>query len=131
MDLQPPDRRPGPEPEPPDPAAILDALRDHPEWDERRRDEQFDRLIARYPADQLMAAARARLADLRGDDGAMALRLVEALGGPAVLEELAGALVTQRDLPAERAWEALSLLEGTGLLEAHPELAERWDELAE
>jgi hypothetical protein len=129
MDPQPLDH--DPVPGPPTPGALLDALRDHPEWTEGRRDEQFDRLIAHFPAEELVAAARARLRDLRGGDGEMALRLVEALGSPAVLEELAEALVAQGDLAPERTWEALSLLQGTGLIEAHPELAERWDDLAE
>src|SRR6202034_4319433 len=40
-------------------------------------------------------------------------------------------LEDQPDLPPERAWGALGLLEGAGLLDSHPILAERWDELGE
>lgn len=129
MDPQPHD--PGRDPELATPEALLDALRDHPEWTEHRRDEQFDRLVARFPAEELVAAVRPRLRDLRGGDGETVLRLVEAMGTPELLEELAAALAAQPDLAPERAWEAMSLLQGTGLIEADAELAGRWDELVE
>ncbi|MBX6312020.1 MAG: hypothetical protein IRY99_03740, partial [Isosphaeraceae bacterium] len=113
------------------PGAMLDALRDHPEWDEPRREAWFDHLIARFPPEELIAAARRRLGDLGGDDAEAVLRLIEAFGAPEVFQELAAALVAQPGLPPERAWEALSLLEATGLIEESPELAERWEELNE
>ena len=116
-------------PETPD--AILDGIRDHPGWTDARRDEMFNRLIARFSAPTLAAAARRRLGDLGGPDGGIVLRLVEALATPELLEGLADALIAGPDLPMERAYEALDLLGGAGLLDAYPELAERWAELDE
>ncbi len=113
------------------PEALLDAIRAHPEWDETRRDEHLGRLVARVPADRLLAVVRRRLDDLGGADGEVLLRLVEAHATPALLRELAAALMAQPDLPPERAWDALALLDASGLLGEFPELAERWDELDE
>jgi hypothetical protein len=113
------------------PGAMLDELRDHPEWDERRRDEQLDRLVRQFPPEALIEAAWARFRDLRGPDGEAVLHLVEAFGTPEVYEALAEALIDQPALPLERAWEALALLDGAGMLEQWPELAGRWEELAE
>jgi hypothetical protein len=113
------------------PGAMLDALRDHPEWDPPRRDEHFDRLVQRFHRADLVAAAGARLDALGGPEGEAVLRLVEALGTAELLESLAEALARQPDLPAERQWAALELLDGAGLLAAWPELAGRWEELNE
>jgi hypothetical protein len=118
-------------PELPGPEALLDALREHPEWDEDRRDEVLERLIADYPAERLAAALRGRLVDLSGLDGEPVLRLVEAVGTPDLLDALAQALVVQPGLAPERAWDALALLEDAGLLERYPVLAERREELDE
>lgn len=118
----------------PDPGsadAILDAIRDRSEWDDPERAREFDRLVAQFEPDRLAAAVRGRLHDLRGHDGEAILHLLDALDDPALWDELARALVAQPDLPAERAWEALALLEDAGLLEQFPELAERWAELTE
>jgi hypothetical protein len=68
---------------------------------------------------------------LGGGDWEAILRLVEAYASVELLEELALAIEDQPDLAPERTWEALSLLEGAGLLEDHPALMERWDELNE
>lgn len=113
------------------PGDLLDALREHPDWDERRRDEVFDELLRRFPAAELIAAARGRLGVLAGGDGEAVLRIVEAFGDDSDRERLARSLVAQPDLPPERAWEALSILEGSGRIEAEPELAERWEELVD
>src|SRR5438309_1506171 len=113
------------------PDALLDAIRDHPEWPDRRRVEEFDRLVALFEPDRLEAVAARRLGDLAGLDGEAVLWLVDALATPELLEGLAEALRRQPDLPADRAWDALGMLQEAGLLDAHPELAERWDELAE
>ena len=113
------------------PSAILDAIRDHPGWPDARRDELFDLLVARFPPPILIAEVRRRLGDLRGADAGAVLRLVEALATPSLLEELAEALVGQPDLPADRDWEALDVLHAAGLIGAYPELAERWEDLAE
>ncbi len=116
--------------EPPDsPEGMLDALRDDPSDDVR--DAQLARIVERFPADRLREAVRGRLRMLGGEDGEAILRLVEAYATPELLEELAEALEDQPDLPPERAWGALGLLEGAGLLDSHPILAERWDELGE
>ena len=111
--------------------SLLDALRAHPEWDERQRDEQMDRLIARFPADRIVAALRPRLKELHGADGECLLRLVEANAAPDLLRSLAEAISNQPDLPPERAWDALAILDAEELLDSYPDLAERWDELNE
>ena len=58
-------------------------------------------------------------------------RLIEAYGDEPLYLDLASALNDQPDLPAERAWEALSLLDSAGMIEATPGLLERWDDLNE
>ena len=113
------------------PEGMLDALRDHPTTGEEARDAQLARIVERFPAERLREAVRGRLRLLGGDDGEAILRLVEAYSTPELLEELAEAIEDQPDLAPERAWEALSLIEGAGLLDAHPILAERWDELGD
>ena len=120
-----------PQPPPETPEALLDRLRAHPEWPEHERDALLDRLIAKFPAERLRAALRPRLGDLRGADAETVLRLVEAFGTPELHHELARSLLDQPDLVPERAWDALALLDGLGLLADYPELAERWDDLNE
>jgi hypothetical protein len=118
--------------EPPDsPEAMLDALRDLPPSGEEAREAQLARIVERFPADRLREAVRGRLRLLGGEDGEAILRLVEAYATPGLLEELAEALEDQPDLPPERAWGALGLLEGAGLLDEHPSLLERWEDLNE
>jgi hypothetical protein len=117
---------------PPDsPEAMLDALRDQPRIGESAGDAQLARIVERFPAERLVEAVRGRLRRLGGEDGEAILRLVEAYASRELLEELAEALEDQPDLPPERAWGALALLEGAGVLEDHPSLMERWDELNE
>jgi hypothetical protein len=111
--------------------SLLDSLRDHPEWSDAKRAEVFDRLIAEHSQAELMELIQGRLGNLHGHDGEAVLRLVEALATKELLDKLAKALKRQPDLPAERAWEALELLQENELLDAHPDLAERWDELNE
>jgi hypothetical protein len=113
------------------PEALLDALREHPEWTARRRDELLDRLIEGFAPDRLIAAVRGRLRDLRGADSEAVLRIAEAYATPALLDELAAALAAQPNLAPERAWDALAVLDGAGLLGDYPELTDRWDELNE
>src|SRR5512147_1647481 len=57
-------RSPDDPPSPQTLEALLDALRDHPEWSEAERDAQLERLIAGFPAERLRAAVRKRLDDL-------------------------------------------------------------------
>lgn len=113
------------------PETLLDAFRAHPEWTERERDDHLDRVIAAIPSERLSSAILARLDDLSGGEGEAILRLIEAHSTPELLRALADALVAQPDLPPERSWEALVLLEGAGLLEDYPELEERREELEE
>jgi hypothetical protein len=113
------------------PEGMLDALRDAPASGEDARDAQLARIVERFPAERLREAVRGRLRMLGGEDGEAILRLVEAYSTTELLEELAQAIEDQPDLPPERAWEALGLLEGAGVLEAHPALVERWWELNE
>jgi hypothetical protein len=115
----------------PPPEALLEAIRSHPEWDDRRRDAMLEQLIARHPSDQVRDAVHGGLRDLQGPAGEPVLRLVEALATPELLEALAEALLRQPDLAPERAWDALALLDDAGLLDRYPELADRWDELNE
>lgn len=118
--------------DPPDsPEGMLDALRDQPGSSEDARDAQLARIVERFPADRLREAVRGRLRLLGGEDGEAILRLVEAYATPELLQELAEAIEDQPDLAPERSWEALALLEGAGMLEAHPALIERWSELNE
>jgi hypothetical protein len=118
--------------EPPDsPEAMLDALRDLPASGEEARDAQLSRIVERFPAERLREAVRSRLRLLGGEDGEAILRLVEAYATPELLQELAEALEDQPDLAPERAWGALALLEGAGILEEHPSLMDRWEELNE
>jgi hypothetical protein len=120
-----------PAPAPQTPGDLLDQIRSHPEWTDRQRDEALGRLVERFPADAVMPAVLARLDDLGGPDAEALVRLVEAHPEPSALHALAEALAAQPDLPAERAWEVLSVLDGAGVLADHPVLAERWDELNE
>lgn len=113
------------------PDALLDALRDHPDWDESRREALFDWLVGRFPRPLVVAAVRGRLGDLSGADAEAALRIVEAEGSPDLFEGLAVAVRNQPDLPPERAWDALALLQGAGVLADDPALAERWTDLNE
>ncbi len=118
-------------PNPESPSALFDELRAHPEWNERQRDSLLDRLVERFDAETLISAVLKRLDDLSGGDAEVLLRLVEAHPRPDLLSALAAAVAAQPNLPAERAWDALAVLDGAGVLKHHPALAERWEELNE
>ena len=113
----------------PTPEAILAMLRAEPAPDADREEVYLNHLVERFPADRLGAALRARLDHLAEADGAVVLRLLEGYLTPELAAALAQALARQPDLRPDRAWEALAVLDGAGLLDSHPELAERWDEL--
>jgi len=115
----------------PTPDALFNELRAHPDWSDRQRDDALDRLVERFPADTLVRAVRGRLHDLSGADAETLLRLVEAHPRPDLLDALAAALDAQPDLAPERAWDALAVLDGAGVLADLPALTERWDELNE
>ncbi len=110
-------------------SALLDALRDHPEWDEATRAGTLDRLVGGFDRGILIEAIGPRLADLSGGDFEALVRLVESLADPGLFEALADGLVSQPDLDADRAWEALGVLEGSGRIEARPELLDRLAEI--
>ena len=111
------------------PESILAALRTGGPIDPDAEEEILNRLVEGFPASELRRALRPRLADLGAADGAVVLRLLEAYLDADLTAALATAMLGQPDLMAERAWEALALLESTGDLDRHPGLVERWDEL--
>src|SRR5690606_24335558 len=83
------------------------------------------------PPDALADATRAALADLSGPRGAAAVEVVGALGDPRLFDALADALLDQPDVPVDRLWRALEVLEGTGRIEERPELFALGEELVE
>ncbi len=111
------------------PEAILGAIRDVPALRADFEEQQLNRLVERFPADRLRRAILPRLDDLGQADGGVILRILEARLDPELADALALALIRQPELPPDRAWEALAILDGSGLLDNYPELAERWDEL--
>ena len=111
------------------PEAILAMVEAGPTLDPEVEELILNRLVERFPATELTAAITARLAHLGTAAGGIVLRLLEAQGASPLMEGLAVALLRQPDLPPDRAWEALAVLESAGQLDRHPELAERWDEL--
>lgn len=113
------------------PTMTLDRLRDDRSLTPDDRDRLLAGLVERFPADRLVAAVRERLGQLSGDDAETIFRLVEAYGDETLYREMATAVAAQTNLPAERAWEALSLLDAAGMIEAEPSLLERWDDLNE
>ena len=78
-----------------------------------------------------LAELRADLADLASPRGVEAIRAIEATGDPALLDALADALIEQPGLPVDLLWRAVGLLEGSGRIEARPELFELRQELVE
>jgi hypothetical protein len=110
---------------------MLDRLRTHAEWTDRERDEYLGRLVERFPAEEVVEAVGKRLGDLGGNDADALVRLVEANPTLRLIERLGQALVLQKELPPERVWNALALLEDLGRLDNFPTLAERWQELNE
>jgi hypothetical protein len=113
------------------PEAYLDRLRDEVSLSESERELLLNRIVEKYPAKRLVEAARSRLGRLDGGDAEAILRLVEAFGDERLFVELAEAVQAQPDLPAERAWEALALLDARGMIEGYPALLERWEDLNE
>ena len=111
------------------PESILAACRRETDPTPEAEDRAVDRLIEGFPPDALRRALRPRLDALDDADGGVVLRLLEALLDPGLAGDLAAALGRQPNLAADRAWEALALLDGAGRLDDHPELVERWDEL--
>lgn len=113
------------------PEAMLDTLRDHPEWSDTQREDYLGLIVERFPPDRVVAAVLSRLTDLGGPDTSNLLRLIEANPDPKTLETLAELLERRQNLPPDSAWEALAVLEGAGALDRHPALLERWNDLVE
>jgi hypothetical protein len=107
------------------PEEVLGALREGTDA------EAFERWVGRFEPARWLEAVRPRLGDLGKPDAEAILSVVEAFGTPDDFDRLARALAGQPDLAPERAWEALGLLEGLGMLQDYPELLARWEELAE
>jgi hypothetical protein len=112
------------------PASMLDAFRTHPEWSDRDRDFQLGRIVERFSPTQVVEAVQERLADLGGEDADALLRLVELNKSQTLARALGRALLAQPDLPIERTWEALSVLEASGVIGEFLELAERWEDMS-
>lgn len=110
------------------PTEILDEL-GHDDAADDACAEVVDRLVMGFDDEELRDALRGRLGDLRGARGSVVLRLVEAYADELLGIELAEALATQPDLAPDRSWEALMIVQGLGLLDAYPELAERLEEI--
>ena len=110
---------------------MLDELRDRADWDDDRRFAVLDDAIARFEPEVVARAVRPRLADLSGRDGEVLIALVESLAQPELLETLARAVADQPGLAPDRLWLAFDALEGTGLVEADPDLLQRRDDLDE
>jgi hypothetical protein len=109
----------------------IDAFRRHPEWSDGERDKHFENMVAQFSKVELLASAMARVKDLTGLDAEPIVRIVESLGASEHWTQFADAVARQRDLPVDRAWELLSVLDGLGLIESTPSLAERWHDLNE
>ncbi len=110
---------------------LLDQIRERPESDDEGREALLRDLVARAPAATIREALRGRLHEVGRPHGAVLLELLESLGDLALLDELAAALEREPGWPADRTWEALTLLEAAGALEDRPRLAELHEELAE
>lgn len=113
----------------PGPGALLDAIRAHPAWTDSQREAALDRIVSDHDARAICAAVVPRLNRLEGADGETLLRLVEAYPEPGVVRALGKALEAQADLPPERAWQALTVLENVGAIADFPGLAERLADL--
>jgi hypothetical protein len=110
------------------PTEILDSL-DATDATDESCAEVVDRLVTGFDDAELRDALRGQFGRLEGARGAVVLRLVEAYADEMLGIELAEALTDQPSLPPDRAWEALMIVQGLGLLDAYPELAERLDEI--
>jgi hypothetical protein len=113
------------------PGTLLDSLRAHPEWSERQREAVVERIVARFPGPEVAAAVGERLDNLSGADAETLLRLVEAFPTHALHRALAEGVENQPDLPPERVWDALAVLDGAGVLSGFPRLADMFMELNE
>lgn len=105
------------------PDDLLDALA--VERDEAARELWFERLVARFPVEELGDPVRRRLDHLGGPDGPLVLRLVEWVRSPEVFDALADRLRSGPSLPADQEWLAITLLHDFGRIDHDPELRER------
>ena len=109
----------------------LDAIRLQTRWSDQDRDTALDRLIERFPDTEIIKAVQDRLDDLSGPDFEVLLRIVEANPQSSLARDLAEAIEHQPDLPTERIWSALEVIEGAGVLDEFPELRELSNEINE
>jgi len=93
----------------------------------------LDRIVMGYAPDEIREVLRSRLAaDLCGPLGEILLGLVESYATEDLYERLADALEQSAEsIDPQRCWVALEILQGSGLIEARPTLAELWDEFAD
>jgi hypothetical protein len=112
-------------------AELLDAMQVCPAGDSSKVEDLFQQLIARCDPDEIQTALSGRIANLEGPFGEVVLRIIEAFGTPELYDELARSVDRQPDLPPDRAWEALSLLAGAGLVDGFPDREGRYEELEE
>ncbi len=94
------------------PGPAIDALLAvHPDWDDADRERAIDGLLAGSDRDELARAVADRLPDgLQGEEGTTLLRLIEAIGDPALLDRLATAIVEPSGLSNDRLAEARFVL---------------------
>jgi hypothetical protein len=111
------------------PEVILDRLPVVMRTDEAMCAEIVEQLITAFPIGRLREAVLPRLGDLRGVRGGVLLQLAAVFADEELGIALAEALSEQPDLPADRAWEALEIVQGLDLLDRYPELAIRQEEL--
>ena len=116
--------------EPPDrPEDLLDAIECAASWSEEERRAYFDRWVGRFSAETWRSCVRSRLDRLNSPAAEAILRVIEVHGDDDLFNALVETLRTREDLPPERVWEALDVLDGAGKLEDHADLAERRDEV--
>ena len=114
------------------PSAMLDAMRTYPEWADVDPEPIINNLVERFPLATIVDAVRAHLADLSGSDYEVLLRFVELNPNTDLPDVIARSLERQHaELPTERIFDVLNLVEAAGLLSEHPALVALWDELVE
>ena len=119
-------------PEPGGLGDILDRLRDEPGLDPEEREGASSTEWSN--ASTAMRSSPRSGVGWETSEGRMQRRSCSSSrrsGAGSLYDDLAEALLGQPDLPAERAWEALAILDTSGRLDQFPALLERWDDLVE
>lgn len=102
--------------------SLADSVGEETAWDE---------LLSRFDRKELVVLAAAEFADLRGESADFAIDLAARLGDDGLLGRLARSLEESPGPPLDRAWSALEVLEGTGLIERSEGLIQLRDDLIE